>query len=85
LLERPEGEIEHLYRFLGARANPKLLERVVERTSFEKRSGGRKPGEEDRRSMAARKGIAGDWKNVFTDRDREIFKEEAGDLLIELG
>jgi hypothetical protein len=27
-----------------------------------------------------RKGIAGDWKIVFTQRDREIFKEVAGDL-----
>ena len=32
-----------------------------------------------------RKGIAGDWKNILTERDRAIFKEEAGDFLIEFG
>jgi hypothetical protein len=32
-----------------------------------------------------RKGIAGDWRNVFTERDKAIFKEEAGGLLIKLG
>jgi hypothetical protein len=32
-----------------------------------------------------RKGIAGDWKNVFTERDKAVFKEAAGNLLIELG
>ena len=32
-----------------------------------------------------RKGIAGDWENAFSERDTEIFKETAGDLLIGLG
>ena len=31
------------------------------------------------------KGIVGDWRNFFTDRDESIFREEAGDLLRELG
>jgi hypothetical protein len=53
-------------------------------SSFEKWSEGRERGEEDS-SAFYRKGIAGDWKNVFTERDREIFKEAAGELLIRLG
>ncbi len=32
-----------------------------------------------------RKGVAGDWKNLFDERDKEIYKEEAGELLIRLG
>ena len=32
-----------------------------------------------------RKGVVGDWRNVFTERDKYVFKEEAGDLLIKLG
>lgn len=51
---------------------------------FEELTQGRKRGEEDSTS-GCRKGIAGDWRNVFTDRDRAIFKEHAGGLLIELG
>lgn len=58
--------------------------RCVEATSFEKMLGGRKPGEEDPGSFF-RKGIAGDWENAFTGRDKQTLKEEAGDLLIELG
>lgn len=84
LLERPEEEFGRLFRFLGARADKKLVARCVEATSFEKRSGGRRKGQEDTKS-AARKGIAGDWKNVFTEQDKAIYKEVAGDLLIELG
>jgi hypothetical protein len=32
-----------------------------------------------------RKGIAGDWKNVFTEQNKQDFKAAAGELLIELG
>ena len=52
--------------------------------SFERLSNGKTPGEEDSSSFF-RKGIAGDWKNVFTDRDKLVFKEEAGGLLVMLG
>jgi hypothetical protein len=32
-----------------------------------------------------RKGIVGDRKNVFTEQDKLVFKEEAGELLAKLG
>jgi hypothetical protein len=84
MLERPEEELGRLLRFLGASADKDTVAQCVEATRFEKRSGGREKGEEDSRTFL-RKGIAGDWKNVFTERDKAIFKEVAGDLLIELG
>ena len=52
--------------------------------SFEKLSKGRKRGEEDPSSFF-RKGVAGDWKHVFTQGEREIFDNEAGELLVTLG
>ena len=84
MLESPEAEFGRLFRFLGARAAPDIVRQCVDATSFKKYSGGRERGQEDSRSPK-RKGIAGDWKNVFTERDKFIFKEVAGDLLIELG
>ena len=84
LLARPEKEFARLFEFLDARADEKLVERCVKRTAFERRTGGRKRGEEDLDS-GVRKGIAGDWNNVFTERDRTIFKEAAGDLRVKLG
>jgi hypothetical protein len=56
----------------------------VEAASFERLSEGREQGQEDTSSFY-RKGVAGDWKNHFTERDKRIFKKEAGELLIELG
>lgn len=32
-----------------------------------------------------RKGVSGDWKNYFTEDNKNTFKEAAGDLLVELG
>jgi hypothetical protein len=86
LLERPDKEAARLFRFLGADASTEVVERCVEEASFEKGSG-RQRGQDDYplRHGKYRKGIAGDWKNVFIERDTEIFKEIAGDLLIELG
>jgi hypothetical protein len=84
LLERPEEELGRIFRFLGVGAQKQVVGRSVMAESFEKRSGGRKRGQEDSTS-ARRKGVAGDWKNVFTERDKALFKEFAGELLIELG
>ncbi|MGB3681465.1 MAG: sulfotransferase domain-containing protein [Rubrobacteraceae bacterium] len=83
LLERPVEKIQSLFEFLGVESGKDTARRCVEATSFEQMSQ-RKRGEEDSASFF-RKGVAGDWKNVFTGRDRQIFKEVAGDLLIELG
>lgn len=38
-----------------------------------------------RRSGTFRRGQPGNWKEYFTERNKEIFKEQAGDLLIRLG
>jgi Sulfotransferase domain len=86
LLERPDKEATRLFRFLGADASTEVVEECVEEASFEKGSG-RQRGQDDYplRHGKYRKGIAGDWKNVFIERDTEIFKETAGDLLIGLG
>jgi hypothetical protein len=86
LLERPDKEATRLFRFLGADASSEVVERCVEEASFEKGSG-RQRGQDDYplRHGKYRKGIAGDWKNAFSERDTEIFKVTAGDLLIELG
>ena len=84
LLERPEKEVRRLLEFLGAEASEKTVKTCVSSASFEKLSKGRKRGQEDPDSFF-RKGVAGDWRDVFTEEDKRCFKEEAGDLLIKLG
>jgi len=84
LLQRPGEETRQLLGFLGVEADEITVERCVLSASIERLSKGRKRGEEDPASFF-RKGVAGDWRNVFTEGDKQIFKEEAGELLIKLG
>jgi hypothetical protein len=84
LLERPHEEVRRLAGFLGADTREKAVRQAVGAASFEMLSKGRERGQEDTSSFY-RKGVAGDWRNYFTARDKEIYKEEAGELLIRLG
>jgi hypothetical protein len=83
LLARPVEETGRLLGFLGADSSVGAAKRCVEKVSFE-RDAKRERGREDSTSRL-RKGITGDWRNVFTDEDRRVFKEKAGDLLVKLG
>lgn len=69
--------------FLGASSEARVIERCLRSSSFE-RASSRSQGEEDSASFF-RKGIVGDWRDVFTQRDREIYKGLAGDRLVEFG
>jgi hypothetical protein len=84
LLNQPHEEVKQLAEFLGADTSKEAIEQAVSMASFEKATKGRERGQEDPTSFF-RKGVAGDWKNYFTERDKEIYKEAAGDLLIKLG
>lgn len=84
LLTQPETEVRRILGFLGADASEKSTRECVDATGFE-RLANRKSGQEDSSSVRFRKGVAGDWKNVFTEEDKRIFKEHAGELLVELG
>jgi hypothetical protein len=83
LLTDPATNLQRVFDLLGARQGDAILEHCIRASSFD-RASNRKPGEEDAGSFF-RKGIAGDWRNVFTERDRALYKEFAGDRLIEAG
>jgi hypothetical protein len=59
------------------------LHEIVKYNSFEAATG-RKRGEEDV-TAHLRKGIAGDWRNHFSDHVKEEFKKRFGDALINTG
>lgn len=83
LLVRSVALTREILQFLGVDSGEEVATRCVEAVSFERKSN-RHSGEEDPTSFY-RKGVSGDWKGVFTEEDRQTFKREAGDLLIELG
>lgn len=84
LLDDPVREMQAVYSFLSVAADEVTTRAAVDRCSFEKLSGGRKPGEADNSSFF-RKGVAGDWRNYFTSDAVVAFKSIAGDFLVEAG
>jgi hypothetical protein len=84
VLRRPHEELARLLAFLGAAHDNGTVRGCVEANRFERWSGGRKPGQEESSSFY-RKGEAGDWRNAFTERDKDVFKRAAGKTLVELG
>jgi len=60
----------------------KKIKQLLRQYRFEKLTG-RKQGVEDS-SKHLRKGVSGDWKNYFTPRHKQAFKDAAGQLLIDL-
>ena len=83
LLQDGKRVVPELLGSLGLPADEALVDDLIHRSSF-KALTGRKRGEESR-GRFLRKGVSGDWKNHFSDEDKAVFKEVAGDLLIELG
>lgn len=85
-LNGPNG-LEH-FRELFAHCDIRLPDRVladlVSDHSFEKLSGGRAKGQENKKDHL-RKGVAGDWKNHFDEDSLAHFHAVAGDLVEVLG
>lgn len=61
-----------------------VLKTIIDRYSFSQQTGGREPGQEDRKSHL-RKGSSGDWRNYFDNHLEAVFTECAGDLVKRLG
>jgi len=75
--------VERLLDHLGLDHDEALVASMIDRASF-RFYAGRERGQEDRKRFY-QKGIAGDWKNHFSDEDRKVFKDIAGDMLVTLG
>jgi len=75
--------IKALFEHLEIRISDQKLKSILDQYSFKSISG-RKKGEGDKHSHY-RKGVAGDWKNYFSEAHKKHFKEIAGQILIDLG
>jgi hypothetical protein len=83
LLQDAPDTLRRVFELLHARRGDAIVERCIRASKFERVSN-RRQGEEDPDSFF-RKGVAGDWRSVFTERDRAIYEEVAGDRLVEMG
>lgn len=80
LLIDPMAQAARVFEFIGAECASGLLERCVERTSFETLSGGRQRGQVDDSSFY-RLGTSGQWRDVLSDDQLDRIAISAGVLL----
>jgi len=73
--ESREQEIKNIAKHLDLKLTDKILKDCVDNLV----------GSNELYSGQFRKGIIGDWKNYFTDDHKKLFKEVAGQLLIQEG
>jgi hypothetical protein len=76
------GELARALEFLAFSTSIKEIERMVERNRFE-RVAGRKRGEEDV-TRFLRKGVAGEWKEVFSTDQKKQFAKIGEDVIQQL-
>jgi hypothetical protein len=80
----PEATLAKVMAFLDVNATAAFVKKCLGEGSFEKLSGGRRRGDENRASFF-RNGLVGDWRNHFTADMNERFLEKAGATLVRLG
>lgn len=83
LAENQHDEFGKIIDWLGWGVPGAMLHKVVDRMSFESRSG-RKPGETDVHSHY-RRGVAGDWRNHFTREHGQEWERLYPGYLLETG
>src|ERR671920_631297 len=66
LLQDTPNTLRRVFGLLGASEDDRIIKYCIRASSFERVSS-RQPGEEDSSSFF-RKGVAGDWRDVFTER-----------------
>ena len=73
---------QNILNFLNVNYDNQNIYEMIDKSSFQKITGRKKGiGKQD----FYRKGVSGDWRNHLSETDKDVFKELAGDLLIELG
>lgn len=84
LLKDTESVFRAVTNLYNLKANAGEISRIVDAHRFNRMSGGRGRGNQDRSSFF-RKGVSGDWKKHFTSSVTKVFKEKAGQALVDFG
>jgi hypothetical protein len=82
LLSTPFAEMSKLWKFLGVKKTNKTLEKTIQ---AEMSSNPDEEWQAKRNEGIASflpKGQAGNWQRLFTKKDKSVFKEVAGEMLV---
>jgi hypothetical protein len=84
LLAQPFAEMQKLWAFLGVSTDA-VLETDVKNEMGQNLDEAWQAKRNDTIASFLPKGKAGNWRNIFTQHDRQVFKEVAGEMLVKWG
>ncbi len=84
LLSAPLAEMQKLWAFLGVETDP-ALEAEITKEMGQNLDEEWQAKRNDSIASFLPKGKAGNWRNMFTAHDRQVFKEIAGEMLVKWG
>jgi Sulfotransferase domain len=84
MIEEAGPTLARVCRFLGVDDRENVVRRCVENASFERMTGGRARGQENRGSFF-RKGVSGDWANYLDPETQAYVIDTAGTLMRRYG
>jgi len=84
LLLQPFDEMRKLWEFLGVQADASLAAAIRDEMASNPDEEWQSRRNEDIASFLP-KGQAGNWQRLFTERDKAVFKDVAGDMLVKWG
>lgn len=84
LLERPFDEMKKVWKFLGVKVNRTLEKMILDEMSSNPDEEWQSRRNEDIASFLT-KGQAGNWTRLFSQQDKAVFKNAAGEMLVRWG
>jgi LPS sulfotransferase NodH len=81
LLEQPFAEMKKVWEFLGVKASKSLEKAIAEKMTSNPDEEWQQRRNEDIASFLP-KGQIGNWRHLFTERDKILFKRIAGEMLV---
>jgi len=85
LLSTPFNEMQKLWQFLGVTVVEPTLEAAVTTELTSNPDEAWQAQRNDSIASFLPKGKAGNWRNMFTKKDQQLFKEVAGEMLVKWG
>ncbi len=85
LLENPFDEMTKLWKFLGVKKISKSLEGQIKSEMGSNPDGEWQAKRNEGIASFLPKGQAGNWQRLFTEKDKSVFKEVAGAMLVKWG
>jgi hypothetical protein len=82
LLESPFAEMTRLWKFLGVKKINKSLEKTIQAEMSSNPDEEWQAQRNDGIASFLPKGQSGNWQRLFTEKDKSVFKEVAGELLV---